>query len=183
MPADKDSIDRFFDYDIHVESRTVYLGDGDEGVDRLMAAKLIKAMHLLNVVDDAITILLNSFGGCWYNGLAIFDAIASSPCHVTAEVLGAAMSMGAVILQAADERVLHRHASLMLHDGFETRTGDIPKTFENWAEESKRSRRQMYRIFADRSGQPASYWERVCASDFILTAEEAKSEGLVDRIV
>lgn len=180
----RESVDRFYDYDLHVETRTIYLGDAteDEGVGPQMAAKLIKAMHILQSTGSGdIRILMNSFGGCWYSGMAIFDSIGASPCHITIEVLGPAMSMGAVILQAADERVIHPNATLMLHDGYTSATG-TPKSFESWGDESKRLRRRMYEIFASRTAKSARYWEKVCTHDYFFDARKALAAGLVDRI-
>jgi ATP-dependent protease ClpP protease subunit len=70
----------------------------------------------------------------------------------------------------------------MVHDGYETRVDDIPRTFQNWAEYSKKSQQIMYHIFAERSRRPASFWRKKCAADLILTAQEAKELGLVDSI-
>ena len=175
----KESIDRFFDYDLHVESRTLYIG-GKE-IDEQSAERVIKALHILQSEKD-INIILNSFGGCWFQGMAIYDAIASCSCHVNATVYGSAMSMGSVILQAADSRIIHPNATIMVHDGYETRVDDIPRTFQNWAEYSKRSQQRMYEIYAGRSGRPPSFWKKKCASDAILTAKEALELGLVDSI-
>ena len=181
----KESIDRFFDYDLHIESRTVLIADSSEdGVDHEMSTKLIKAIHLLQnaSAEKELTVILNSLGGCWFNGMAIYDAIAGCPCPVTAVVYGAAMSMGSIILQAADTRVIHPNATMMIHDGYETRVGDIPQTFENWAAYSKVTRQKMYEIYSKRSGRPVSFWRKKCAADSILTAQQAKEIGLVDKI-
>jgi ATP-dependent Clp protease protease subunit len=149
-----------------------------------MSERLIKALYLLQQKpEEPIRIILNSFGGCWYNGMAIYDAIRSCPAHVTIEVFGAAMSMGSIILQAADERVIHPNATIMVHDGYETRVGDIPKTFENWADYSKVTRRKMYEIYAEKSGKTVQFWEKRCQADFILSATQAKELKLVDKIV
>jgi ATP-dependent Clp protease, protease subunit len=181
----RESVDRFFDYGLHLETRTIYMGDGSgDAVDEHMAEKVIKAIHLLTSADPEkpIRVILNSFGGCWYNGMAIYDAIRSCPCHVSIEVLGSAMSMGSIILQAADERIIYPNATLMIHDGYET-IGEVPpKTFEAWAQQSKLTREQMYGIYAERSGKPAKYWEKRCSHDYILSAEQAVSEGLADKI-
>jgi ATP-dependent Clp protease protease subunit len=181
----KESIDRFFDYSVHVESRTLFVGDGGDGeIDADAANRVIMGFHLLTEAskEKPIAVYINSFGGCWFNGMAIFDVIKSCPCPVTAYVLGAAMSMGSIILQAADERIIYPNGTIMVHDGYESRTGDIPQTFVNWAEYSKKTRNSMYRIYADRSGKPVSFWRRKCAADLILTAQEAKALGLVDSI-
>jgi ATP-dependent Clp protease protease subunit len=180
----KESIDRFYDYRLHIESRTIYIGDGDEGeVDAEVARKAIKAFHLLVSADKEkpINVYINSFGGCMFNGMAIYDVMKNCPCHVTAFVLGAAMSMGSVILQAADVRVAYPNATIMVHDG-SWNIDDTFQSFHNWAEFTKKSQQQMYRIYAERSGRPAGFWRKKCAADLILTAQEAKSLGLVDSI-
>jgi ATP-dependent Clp protease, protease subunit len=184
MKLTRESIDRFYDYDLHVESRTIYIGDtGESGVDPDMAAKTIKAFHVLQTANkEPIRVLMNTCGGSITDGMAIYDAIHGCACHVTIEVLGAAMSMGAIILQAADERVIHPSATIMLHDGTMGSEGEA-KTFESWAEFSKASRKQMYHIFASRTERTTRYWEKKCASDYILDAKKALSEKLVDRIV
>lgn len=179
-----ESIDRFFEHNFHLESRTIYIGGGDENeVDSQAAANAIKAFHLMAAVaDKPISVLINSFGGCWFNGLAIYDCIKASPVQVTGLVIGSAMSMGSVILQACDHRIIYPNATVMVHDGYESRVNDLPQTFQNWAEYSKKSRQKMYSLYAQRSGRPPSFWRKKCASDLILTAQEALELGLVDSI-
>lgn len=186
----KESIDRFYDYDLHIESRAVYIGDGDgeEGsgeIDSRVSQRAIKGLHILSsaAADKPIIVFINSFGGCFYNGMAIYDAIKACPCHITAYVFGSAMSMGSLILQAADTRLIYPHATMMLHDGYDTRVGDVPQTFFNWAEYSKKMRNVMYQIYAERSGQKPSFWRKKLSNDLILTAKEALELGLVDGIV
>ncbi len=186
----RESIDRFFDYDIHVESRTIYLGtvgideDGaDNGVDACLAERAVKALWMLGTSKKPINIILNNIGGDWYHGMAIYDAIKACQCQVKIQVYGSAMSMGSVILQAAHRRIMHPHSTLMVHDGYDGMGWVTPKTFEAWALESKRLRRKMYDIYAERSKKPWSYWEQRCANDYILSAERAVEEGLADEVI
>lgn len=179
------NIDRFYDHHLHVETRTVFLGDGKDGeIDAEVACSVIKAFHILGSTgaDKPITLFINSFGGCWFNGMAIYDVVKNSPCAVNAYVVGSAMSMASLILQAADMRFIYPNATIMVHDGYETRVGDVPQTFMNWAEYSKKSRTKMHQIYAKRSGKPTSFWKRRCTADLILSAQEAKDLGLVDEI-
>lgn len=189
----KDAIDRFFEYDIYVEARTLYFGSvhtdidaSESGVDAALANRIIKGIIFLqNQSKEKITIIMNTYGGSWYHGLAIYDAILASPCPVRIEVMGSAMSMGAVILQAANERILHPNCRIMIHDGTEDdMPADMsPKSFQAWAEESKRNAKLMYQMFATKShNKDLKYWEKRCANDYILTAEQAIAEGLADSI-
>lgn len=190
MRIHKESIDRFFDYDFHMETRTIYLGSdvddegNDKGVTALTSERALKALHLLVAAnaEAPIKIILNSVGGDWYHGMAIYDAIKACPCHVTIEVSGQAMSMGSIILQAADERLLHKNSTVMIHDGHESIQG-TPKTAEAWAKQSKLTREVMYEIYAERSKKPEGFWEKKCGSDFVLTAEQAVEFGLADKII
>jgi ATP-dependent Clp protease, protease subunit len=184
----RESIDRFFDYDVHVETRTIYMGSivsnetYESGTDAILAERMIKALTLLGTTPDKpIRILMNNLGGYWFHGMAIYDAIKACPAHVTIEVFGQAMSMGSIILQAADDRILHPNAWVMVHDGTDGFAG-TPKSFEAWAVHSKKIRKKMYEIYAERSGKPASYWEKKCANDYILSAVEAVEEGLADSV-
>jgi ATP-dependent Clp protease protease subunit len=182
--SSKESIDRFFEHHLHIETRTIFLGDDEgDGINASVARNVIKGLHLLGASPEKpITIYINSFGGCWFNGMAIYDAIKASPCEITAYVVGAAMSMGSIFLQAADNRIIYPNATIMVHDGYESRVDDTPKTFQNWAEYSKKSQQMMYAIYAERSGKPTGFWRRKCAADLILSAKEAKELGLVDSI-
>jgi len=112
----RDDVDQFFEFDLHVPSRTIHMG-GE--CDEEQAAFFLKAMHLLHAKNSQapINIIMNNPGGDEYHGLASYDAIASSPCHVTVTVFGHAMSMGSWILQAADERVMAPRSSMMIHYG------------------------------------------------------------------
>jgi ATP-dependent Clp endopeptidase proteolytic subunit ClpP len=184
MRINKESIDRWFDYDLHIESRTIYIGDGEDGsgVGPKMAEKVIKAFTIFNTTPDKnVRVILNSKGGDWYDGMAIYDVIKSSPCEVTIEVVGAAMSMGSIILQAADVRVLHPNSTIMIHDGSDFFDGHA-RNMERWGDWSKVIRKQMYAIYAEKTGKDSKHWEKRCGHDYILTAEEAVEEGLADKI-
>ena len=187
----RDDLEKFHDYEIFVPTRTIYLGSqktdddcsgGESGTDALMAEKFIKNMHFLEQVSgEPITVVMNNLGGLWWHGMAIYDTIKNSRCHVILQARGCAMSMGSIIMQAADERVLTPETTVMVHDGYEGFFG-TPKSFEAWARESQRCRKRMYEIYAERSGRPVSFWEKKCGSDFILTAAQAVEMGLADRV-
>ena len=86
----KETLDRWFDYNVDVESRTIYMGsiqsdmDFESGVNSSMAEYFIKGIHMLESKSvDSIIIIMNNPGGDWYHGMAIYDAIKMSKCHCT----------------------------------------------------------------------------------------------------
>lgn len=157
----KDHIDKFFDYDIDIDSRTIYMGsviadvDGNSsGVDSFMAERVVKAIHLFDYVapegDKPITVIMNNPGGDWYHGMGIFDAIQLCKNHVTIKVYGYAMSMGSIILQAGDQRVLTPNSRFMIHYGYMGMGSNHTKIFDKWARETQRIDRDMEDVYLDR---------------------------------
>ena len=152
----RENIDRWFDLNLDIDNRTLYMGsmsydyeNGESGVDSFMAEYFIKGLHVLERGGDKpITIIMNNPGGDWYHGMAIYDAIKNSKCHSTIKVYGHAMSMGSIILQAADHRVMMPHSRFMIHYGYDGRYGHS-KIFEKWAEECKRLNYDMENIYLD----------------------------------
>jgi ATP-dependent Clp protease protease subunit len=194
----KESIDRLYDYDIYIPTRTIYMGslevgeDGEEsGTDAKMAERAIKGLHVLDSSapdgTKPITIILNSPGGDVYHGLAIYDAIKACTNQVTIIVYGAAMSMGSVILQAADKRVMSANAKLMVHYG-EFSIDSHSKSTMVWAKEEERNNLGMENMFLEKIRAKNPKFTRKQLQDMlnfdtILSAEEAIKLGLADEIL
>ena len=87
----RESIDNYFEYVIHIPTRTIYVGstssdNDDTGTDFRMAEYAIKALHLLDQTTGQINVVLNNLGGDCYHGLAIYDAIKA--CQNEVSILG-----------------------------------------------------------------------------------------------
>lgn len=192
----KDDIDRIHDYGIYSPTRTIYMGsedtdtDGNEsGTDAKMAERAIKNLHILDATSNApITIIMNNLGGDWYHGMAIYDAIKACRSHVTIKVFGYAMSMGSIILQAADKRVMSPNARLMIHHGYMGMSSNHTKIFEKWAEESKKLREEMVELYREKISVKHPNFSKkkideMCNFDTILTSKEAVELGLADEVI
>jgi ATP-dependent Clp protease protease subunit len=177
----KDHIGQWFDYGVSLETRTIYLvGE----IDQESAERTVKGLHLLAAANaNPITVLINSDGGDWAHGMAIYDYMRSLPNHVAAKVLGQAMSMATVILQAADQRLAYPETTIMVHHGTDSFPEGQAIDYERWAANGRHARLRMCDIYAERSGKPAAYWNRKCQHDYILTPQQALGEGLIDSII
>lgn len=174
-----DDVELLINHGIYIPTQTIMLtGDVNESMYEtlVMGLTLIKARK--NGSTD-ITIELNSQGGCEYSGFAIYDRIKACDFPITIRVTGSAMSMGSIILQAADKRLLGPGSTIMLHDGEMDITG-TPENIVAWASHGQSMCEHMYNIYAEVSGKPASYWKRKCKKDYILSAEQAIQLGLAD---
>jgi len=124
---DVDECQLFYEKGLAIPSRTIYMGSewsdredkSEMGVDFRLADHVIKGLHILNSMDNVndISLILNNVGGDEYHGLAIYDAIKVCLAPVNITVFGQVMSMGSVILQAGNKRLLSPHATMMIHMG------------------------------------------------------------------
>jgi ATP-dependent Clp endopeptidase proteolytic subunit ClpP len=186
-----------YEYGIDVERRTIFMNASSEGddcgiIDTSNADHVIKSLHLLVSNEKSkkkpITIVMNSPGGTMYDGNAIYDAIKNCPAHITVLVLGRAMSMASVILQAADRRILSRNATLMLHYGEMGHSGDAnPQKRKNEHKEDERLAKMMARAYWDRIREKHPKFTREKLHDLMfekyLSASQAVRLGLADHVI
>lgn len=165
MKTPREDLDRLFWYGISPRTRVLWLGgilENDHGSDETLqeeagiywntARRIILGLSILDDArgDRPITILMNSCGGDWDHGMAIFDAVQSCRAHVTIINLSHASSMSSVILQSGDLRITAPHGCYMIHDGHEG-VHDTPKSVINTVEYSKTHvLPAMYQIYLER---------------------------------
>lgn len=193
----KDEIDRLFDYDIYVPTRTIVMRshlvdeEGESGTDAEMAQRVIKGLHILDSSapsgDKPITIIMNNPGGDEYDGLGIYDAIKACKNHVTIIVYGKAMSMGGIILQAADKRVMSSNSRFMMHYGQFGVSANAQDVYK-WVEDNKRIDSWMEDLFLDKMREKNPKLTKkdiqdMLKADFIVTGEEAVRLGLADEVL
>lgn len=193
---DADHTELFFVRGLDLISRTLYLGandgnkEADGEINEGLASTTIKSLLLLNQLDATapITILLNSPGGDVEQGFAIYDVIRALPNLVTITAVGGCHSMAAAILQAADTRLITKHASLLIHDG--------TSAVESYNRGTRKAHNEMADLHdkwyedillaALKERDPAFSRQKLqnwLAKDTIFTAEKAVELGLADGIV
>lgn len=193
----KEDIERWFDYSYLPSKRLIYVGshtsetesgEGESGTDCHMAEFFIKAiLHSNQISGKPIIVHMNNIGGDWHSGMIMYDAIRASKAHVSGVCWGHAMSMGSIIIQACDSRIVAPHCTFMIHDGFEGISGTC-KTVEAWAKYTTKMRKRMYEIYFSRmkpvkSRITMAKIEELCSHDTIYTAEEAVNQGLADWVL
>jgi len=192
----REDTSQWFDYHYSSSQRLIYLGshrpdssDGNEsGVDCKMAEMFVKAMIDLDEASaKPIFVHMNNIGGSVQHGLAIYDIIKASRCIVNGICWGHATSMGSIILQACDVRLVSKHCVMMIHDGFESLSGQ-PKSIENWTKYNAKLRKHIYEIYLARMkvAKPRmtiSKVEELCSHDTIFSADQAVAYGLADAVL
>lgn len=192
--VNRDDIDKFHDYSLYIPTRTIYMGSetiddgGESGVDAAMAARMIKNLAILDTLNaEQINIIMNNPGGDVNHGLAIYDAIKACRSRVVITVFGHAMSMGSIILQAADERIMSENSSQMIHYG-SMGVEKEAKTVYKIVDEFKRIDKWMEKMYMDKihEKQPqfsASRLKGMLTNDSFLTPEQSVELGLADKIL
>lgn len=151
------------------------------------AANVIQAQLLyLDSADPGkdIFIYINSPGGSVHAGYGIYDTMQYISSDVNTICTGMAASMAAVLLVAGTKgkRTALKHSRVMIHQplgGVQGQASDIEIT----AREILKIKQEIYTIIADHSGQA---YEKVLSDgdrDFWMTAEEAKTYGMVDEVL
>jgi ATP-dependent protease ClpP protease subunit len=125
-----DIIEEIHNYNLCIDTREIFLHgepgeeNTDAGVDFRMANRFLKNIKFLEAAgDDPIIVHQHSIGGDWSSGMMIYDIIASCQCHIIFVMHGDACSMGSIIPQAADTRIIMPNCIFMIHEGYDNLDG------------------------------------------------------------
>ncbi|SFM47191.1 ATP-dependent Clp endopeptidase proteolytic subunit ClpP [Variovorax sp. OV329] len=173
-------------YDIYsrlLKERVIFLvGEVNDQTANLVVAQLL-FLESENP-DKDVHFYINSPGGSVSAGMAIFDTMQFIKPDVSTLCIGFAASMGAFLLAAGEKgkRYSLPNSKIMIHQvlgGTRGQATDI----EIHARDILKTREQMNRILAERTGQPLEKIARDTERDYFLNADEAKDYGLVDQVI
>ncbi|MFN7345319.1 MAG: ATP-dependent Clp endopeptidase proteolytic subunit ClpP [Betaproteobacteria bacterium] len=133
--------------------------------------------------DKDIAVYINSPGGSVYAGMSIFDTMQFIKPDVSTICVGMAASMGAFLLAAGakGKRYALPNSRIMIHQpsgGSQGQASDI----EIQAREILYLRERLNGILSERTGQPVERIARDTDRDNFMSAEDAVSYGIIDKI-
>ena len=173
-------------YDIYsrlLRERVVFLvGPVNDATANLVVAQLL-FLESENP-DKDISLYINSPGGSVSAGMSIYDTMQFIKPDVSTLCMGMAASMGAFLLAAGakGKRFALPNSKVMIHQplgGTQGQATDI----EIHAREILKTREQLNRILAERTGQPLEKIQADTERDYYMSAAEAKDYGLVDQVI
>ena len=134
--------------------------------------------------DKDIHFYINSPGGSVSAGMSIFDTMEFVKPDVSTMCMGIAASMGSFLLMAGKKgkRFSLPNSRVMIHQpsgGAQGQATDI----EIHAREILKTREQLNRIYAERTGQPIEKIRSDMERDFFMDPEESKAYGLIDQVL
>ena len=135
--------------------------------------------------DKDIYLYINSPGGSVTAGLSIYDTMNFIKPDVATLCLGQAASMGAFLLSAGakGKRFALPNSRIMIHQpllgGLSGQASDI----EIHAKELLKIKQKLNQLMAEHTGRPLSDLEKDTDRDNFMSADEAASYGLVDKVI
>jgi len=183
LPDDR-FISLLIDKNIDIEGRTLVL-EGEVGSTDFCLRNVNAALSLFEKKSKKknITIKIFSFGGCFYETLAIIGRIKSSPCSITTIVYGAAMSGGALVLLAGNVRKMAEDSVIMLHES-SYGIGGGHQSVKDFTLQADKENKWMIEFLIANSTADRKFWEsKINRKDFYISAEEAIDLGIVDKLI
>ena len=173
-------------YDIYsrlLRDRIIFLG---APINDMVANSIIAQLLFLESRDaeKSIKFYINTPGGLISSGLAIYDTMqyVKSPVHTVC--VGMAASMGAVLLAAGEKgkRLALPSSQILIHQPMGGAQGQASE-IEIAAKEIVKMKERLNKILMKHTGQPMEKIEKDTDRDYYMTAEEAKTYGLIDQVI
>ena len=173
-------------YDIYsrlLKERIIFLtGQINDNVASLVTAQLL----FLEAEDPKkeIYLYINSPGGLVTAGLGIYDTMQYIKPEISTLCIGQAASMGSFLLAAGTKgkRFSLPNSRIMVHQpsaGFQGQATDI----EIHANEVLSLKKRLNEIYSKHSGKSVDEIKSALERDNFMTADLAKSFGLIDEVV
>ena len=173
-------------YDIYsrlLKERIIFLtGQINDNIASLVTAQLL----FLEAEDPKkeIYLYINSPGGLVTAGLGIYDTMQYVKPDISTLCIGQAASMGSFLLAAGTKgkRFSLPNSRIMVHQpsaGFQGQATDI----EIHANEVLSLKKRLNEIYSKHTGKTADEIKSALERDNFMTADVAKSFGLIDEVV
>lgn len=176
--------ERSFDiYSRLLKERVIFLvGQVEDYMANLVVAQLL-FLESENP-DKDIHLYINSPGGSVTAGMSIYDTMQFIKPDVSTMCIGQAASMGALLLTggAHGKRYCLPHSRMMIHQplgGFQGQASDI----DIHAREILSIRDKLNRVLSQHTGQPIDKIQIDTDRDNFLSANDAVSYGLIDKVL
>ncbi|WP_417723963.1 head maturation protease, ClpP-related [Salipiger sp.] len=148
--------------------------------DGVTARRISAALR--SIGDRPVTVNVNSPGGDFFEGLAIYNILREHSQPVTVNVLGIAASAASVIAMSGDEVRIARAGFLMIHNTWVLAAGDRNAFREvaDWLEPFDRAAADIY---AARSGISAAEVAGMLDRETWIGGQAAVDQGFADGLL
>lgn len=149
----------------------------DGGITAKNVVSQLKAMD-----DRPATVLINSPGGDFFEGLAIYNALRQHPGEVTVKIIGIAASAASIIAMAGDRIEIAKAGMMMIHNTQWVAVGDrhvMTETADAMAEFDA----TLASLYVDRSGNGKEEVQGWMDAETYMSGEKAVERGFADALL
>ena len=144
------------------------------------AKRISAALRAIGGKDVVVNI--NSPGGDFFEGLAIYNLLREYEGQVTVRILGLAASAASIIAMAGDTVQIGRAAFLMIHNTWVMAVGD-QHAFREVADWLAPFDQSAVSIYAARTGLDAKALAKMCDDETFIGGEKAVDQGFADDLL
>ena len=155
------------------------IGENWEGTG--VTTKRVSAA-LRSIGEREVVVNINSPGGDFFEGVAIYNLLREHRAKVTVQVMGLAASAASVIAMAGDEILMGEGAFLMIHNAWAVAIGnrhDMAEAARLLAPFDE----AMAKVYATRSGITAAEAARLMDDETWIGADRAMEDGFADGLL
>jgi len=159
-------------------------------VSKIKIHKSLDNTYIYDTNDDTdskyiLYLHINSNGGNFLDGLAIFDCIRLSKKDIYVIVEGHASSMASIILLAGKKRFITKNSYILIHE-LRTFFKDTMMTYSNVTDEYLNTKKFMIRVkklYKSNTTISSIKLNDLLKKDLYLTAKKALKLGFVNKII
>ena len=165
------------------DDRTLNITDeiGDRGDGRGITAQWVRGA-LRRMAKGPVTVNINSTGGDFFAGLAIYNMLREHDGEVTTNVLGVAASAASVIAMASDTLRVAKAGFLMIHNAWAVAIGNR-HDMQTTADLLGQFDEAMAGVYADRSGIDRKVIAKYMDADTFFSGEKSVELGFADALL
>jgi ATP-dependent Clp protease, protease subunit len=170
-------------YSLLLKERIIFLGTD---IDAMVANSIVAQLLFLDREDPEkeIQMYIHSPGGEIYAGMAIYDTMRQIHAPVSTTAVGMTASFGTILLCAGRKgmRFALPNATVHMHQPLGGGSGQA-SDIAIQAKEIVRLKESLLDILEEATGQDRATLERDTDRDIYLTAHQAVTYGLVDKVL
>lgn len=148
--------------------------------DGMTAKRVGGALRAIGAKD--VTVNINSPGGDFFEGVAIYNLLREHPAKVTVRVMGLAASAASVIAMAGDEILIGDGAFLMIHNAWAVAIGNR-HDMRSAADQLEPFDGAMADLYAARSGADRAQVVAMMDKETWLGSSQAVEDGFADGLI
>jgi ATP-dependent protease ClpP protease subunit len=146
-----------------------------------VTARSVRA-DLARIGEVPVTVLINSPGGDFFEGLAIYNLLREHPAEVTVQILGIAASAASIIAMAGDTIQIAKAGMIFIHNTQWCACGDR-HVMQQAFEEMEGFDEIGAQLYVDRTGADLAQVHQWMDKETFFSGEASVSEGFADELL